>query len=458
MKLTFWNGLDTVGGVQALATGDLGSLVFDLGVVRNPAIAPRVALFNDFVQPRPHNALADYLRAGMAPPLEGLFAVASAADGSEQGVIDPVELHRPLTADLPLVRVHERGTLAVYISHLHDDHMLLLPHVAPDVPIFMEERSAELLAALVAAGELEAVEAPVHGVPPGESFTIGDIECEVIPIDHDVIGASGVIIRGSDATVAYTGDWRNHGSAPSLVEHFADRCRRVGVDVLLTEGSTLGPGQERPQITEPHLVEGLDRLVGGCGGMVAVGFYPRNIERVGAIADIAAAHGRRFLVRPRTAAILYECARMGLIELDIDKRACVLAGTESVLDVPAVSLEDVGRNRDAFVCEMQPDAWSLLLDLAVGPGDVYIHANGAPFGTSDPGWRVLETWMEQLGMPFEVLDSHGHALPHDLEWFVDRVGAGTVVPVHSNDPGRFPTGNHRLVLPERGRRIEFSNG
>ncbi len=127
MKLTFWNGVDTVGGVQVLASGERGSLIFDLGVVRNPHIAPRRALFNDFVRPRPDSVLADYLRAGMAPRLEGLFD-SRYGDGST----DPAVLYSALTADLPLVRTASVGRVAVYVSHLHDDHMALLPFVAPE--------------------------------------------------------------------------------------------------------------------------------------------------------------------------------------------------------------------------------------------------------------------------------------------------------------------------------------
>ncbi|HLT97169.1 MAG TPA: MBL fold metallo-hydrolase [Acidimicrobiia bacterium] len=448
MKLTFWNGVDTVGGVQVLASGERGSLIFDLGVVRNPYIAPRRALFNDFVRPRPDSVLADYLRAGMAPRLEGLFD-SRYGDGST----DPAVLYSALTADLPLVGTASVGRVAVYVSHLHDDHMALLPFVAPEIPVYMSETGRSLHRAMTEAGELQPVEAPITGIGVNETFEVEDLEVEVVPIDHDIIGAAGIIVRSGRATIAYTGDWRRHGTSPHVVDAFADRCREVGVDALLTEASTAGPSP-RPSIGEGELVERLDKLVtAATGGLVWVSFYRRHLERVAAIAEIARGAGRKLAVSERTATLLTHVAEVGLLGSDVLSGLVVYVG-QAPPSVPTVTVGEIQAARDEFLLEIEPSTWPLLLDVGVEADDVYVHVNGAPFGRTDPTWPVLETWLGQLGISHEVLDSHGHASPADLEWLADRIEPGCVIPVHTNHPTHFPGGRHRVVLPQRGGKIE----
>lgn len=459
MRLTFFNGVDTVGGVQILLSAAGGSVQFDLGVVRNPAIAPEAVLFNDFVRPRSSDALRDYLRAGMAPRVEGLYRPAPAATDE---VKDPARLFPPSAADVPLIAAEDRGELAVFVSHAHDDHMELLPYVAPDVAVHVAQATGTYLDALVAAGEVDTPGAPVQALREGESFRAGGIVCEPVAIDHDIPGCAGFIAHTPGGTLAYTGDWRYHGGAPKLVDRFVERCRATEVDVLLTEGSTLVSGPPRPQCTEQELVERFETHLAGATGLVTVGLAARNVERVLAFARVARAHGRRLVLRPGTARILREAQRSGLVATLDDRSVAVLVSDEDgdVLD-PAwevVRPEEVARDRREFVCELAPEAWYLWLDLGAGQGDLHVHANGPPYGPGDPAWCALETWVRHLGMALEVLDSHGHASPADLEWMAREIGPRVVIPVHSNEPALFPAGEYELVLPGRGESIELSVG
>ena len=96
------------------------------------------------------------------------------------------------------------------------------------------------------------------------------------------------------------------------------------------------------------------------------------------------------------------------------------------------------------------------LDMAAGPGDMYVHINGYPHGPADPGWQVLQTWTEKLGNRFEAISSHGHALPVDLQWLVDAVRPGLVVPVHTNAPDSFPASSAPVRSVRRGEELSLS--
>jgi ribonuclease J len=453
MRFTFFNGVDTVGGVQVLLSTASGGLQFDLGVVRNPAIAPSRVLFNDFVHPRGTRALRDYLQAGMAPRIRGLYGPLAPGGG------DPARTYAPIAGDLPLV--DPTGELAVFVSHAHDDHLELLPFVSPTTSVHMASGTAGFHDALVAAGEVDAPGAPIDAVPDGESFVVGDIVCEPLPVDHDIPGCAGFVARTPSGTVAYTGDWRYHGNASKLIDAFVERCRAADIDVLITEGSTLVRDAGRPECSEQELVERFDDELAHRDGLVSVGVAPRNVERISAFAQVAAAHGRRLALRPSTARILWESYVRGIDPSARDHDIVVLYDEDAGDDAVPTAWEtlrpsDVAADRRSFVCDIAPEAWYLWLDLGVGHADVHIHANGSPYGYNDPLWRALETWVGQLGIDLVVLDSHGHAFPRDLEWMAREIAPKVVVPVHTNEPSLFPEGAHELVLPGRGETIERS--
>lgn len=315
----------------------------------------------------------------------------------------------------------------------------------------------DLLRALGAAGDIAAPGHNVQLTDENGSFQVGDIVVEPVDVDHDIPGCAGFIARTPTGTVAYTGDWRYHGNAPKLIDVFVERCRQADVNVLMTEGSTLITGRARPECSEQEVAERFDALLATATGLVTVTPAGRNVERISAFARAAAAHGRRLALSPATARILWESNRLGL-ETSVDDVGMTALALEGELEgLPEawdlVQTEDVAADRSAFVCEISPERWHLWLDLRAGPGDLHVHSNGSPYGQGDPLWQVLETWVGQLGFGLEVLDSHGHAFPRDLEWLAREVAPRVVIPVHSNHPSSFPVGNYRLVHPGRGETI-----
>lgn len=473
--LTFLGGTNTVGGVHVMVSGRTGRLIFDLGVVGNPAIVRRATLFNTLLPPRDRSALLDYLRAGMAPLVENLYdrrhLPTSVAMATER-----LRAEGFLLAAYPLISDTEAAELGVFISHLHEDHMLLLPFIAADVPVFMSQPGARLHGALVSAGAVAATNAEVIGVAPGVSRTVGDLRIEVIEVDHDVPGSAGVLIETPDGSIAYTGDWRLHGRHPELMQAFASRC--AGVDVLITEASTAAPTVSGPvpalapaglpNIPERDIAEPLGKLIAAAKRGVYCSFHERNLERQSEIRDIATANGRTLVLSARTYAIWQQASAAGFDGLDVSRDVAFWADDEpapveqGALGQPSparrgVTPSDVADDPRAFVCELRRWDRPRLLDMAAGPGDVYAYLNGYPHGPADPGWQVLETWIKELGITFEGFSSHGHALPADLQWLVETVRPKMVVPVHTNSPEAFPATSVPVRSVRRGEVFTLSS-
>jgi ribonuclease J len=436
--LTFLGGASTVGGVQILARTSSGCVVFDLGVVGNPGVVLDAALFHEFMSPRPTAPLQDYLRAGMTPLLQGIYDRALLPLNVEE-LTRPLRRPGHVLADREVIDL--RGTpRAVFVSHLHDDHAGLARFVRPEVPVLTSEGSARLWPALVEAGEMVAVPPSLRPMAPRETCTVGDVVLEVVPVDHDIPGASGLLGRTADGSFAYTGDWRGHGSHPEVMERFAERCR--GVDVLVTDASCTGhtPDQVAHQVREPDVAPWFADVLARTRGTAYLAVHPRNLERHEALRRVAVAAGRRVVLDPVVAALWCQVVQHDLVEGSLEGLAVWDAGDGSQLPpgLPRITPSDVADSRDAFVAHLPTRLRPLLLDVGAGPDDTFVHMNGHPFGSADPHWQVLVTWTRMLGMRLEVVSSHGHALPRDLAALVEAVRPRLVVPVHTNAPRCFP--------------------
>lgn len=450
-SLTFFNGTRTVGGVQVLARAGRSALCFDFGATPNPS----ASLFSRACPPPQSGSLPAHLRAGMAPLVEGLYdpAQLAPAGGSVADTCEPMRRDGRLLDGMVLVDDVER--LGVFVSHIHNDHCGLLPFVGPDVPVIMSADGAALHAGMVESGELPPSPACVRGLHNGSRASVGDLDLELLDVDHDLPGAAGFVLAAGDHRVAWTGDWRAHGHAPERMAAFAERA--AGVDLLVTEGTSLAPDSSPVrQISESELIERVDRLLAITDGLAFVTPYPRNLHRLAALRDVAAINGRTLVLSPETMAGWRSAARHGLSAPDPDAQQNPVAvfddGTMSG-DTSGlrVSSDELSRNRNAFLVELQvSDRW-LALAVGAGPGDLLVHCNGNPLGPWDAEWVSLSAWVRTLDIDFTWLNSGGHATPDDLAWFVDAVRPGAVVAVHTSYPELFPrVAGVPLVLPQRG--------
>lgn len=439
-SLTFLGGTDTVGGVQILARSALGALVFDFGVVANPGVVRDAVLFHELLIPREGNALVDYLRAGMAPLIDGLYA-----DEHSRGSVRAAtaQMRQPGHALAGRHVLNLRGLdSAVFVSHLHDDHAGLAQFVDSSTPLLMSAVSAQLHGALVGAGAAAPGATTVRGMASGEPFHLGDMVLEAIPVDHDIPGSSGILVEAPGGRFAYTGDWRAHGSHPEQMVRFAEMCRDV--DVLITEASTVGHSEEvrGRQLREPDVAPWFHDVVRKTAGAVYLVVHSHNIERQEALRQVAVENGRKFVLSPASAKVWSGMAAAGSDLVHFESVFVWAPEHTEIVGPPAlptVTPRDVAANPEAWVAELPTKLRPLLLDTGAGPGDTLVHLNGHPYGTLDPGWRVLTTWARTLGLRLAVASSHGHAFTSDLRELVEAVHPGVVVPVHTNAPNRFPT-------------------
>ncbi|MHB8296836.1 MAG: MBL fold metallo-hydrolase [Acidimicrobiales bacterium] len=412
-KIRFYGGVGSIGSTSFLVEQDGWRALFDLG----PRIPGRDALLRAPVRLPRGRELRARARLGEAPRIDHLYRK-GAVEGLETG---------------------SDGRTAVFVSHGHIDHMGLLGWVDPAIAIHASEGTVRLIDALERSGQgLEGGPARLAALPAGVPVQVGPLSVERHPVDHDVPGASGYLVRCDDGVIAYTGDFRLHGRHGEQSEGFARVA--AGAAALIVECTNLSGGPRTAPAPEAEVERAFELRLERTSGLVLLGVYPRDVDRVEAFIRIAAAHARQVLWPPATAAFLAAYGLHGIRALDDAADAEVRAR-------PA-----------GFVLQTEVASLGTLLDLPLA-GAAYLHANGEPLGPFQPEWDLLQSWLRELDVPFVSIGTSGHASPGDLHDLVETVAPATVYPVHTANPYRLlpPPGTLR-VLPEYGRWYRVGRG
>ena len=301
-QLSFYSGMNTIGGVQIVYGYENMGFVFDLGLAMR-------GLLNDPIKTKAPEGARHYVLTRSAPPLLNLY---------------PAEATRDLT--LPQLQdvwkrseLPQYDNLKVFVSHIHQDHMALLPYVAEGTPIYMSKDAYAVYRAVVASGEYGDTKGTIIALDDLQEITLDDegkVRLKIIEVDHDSPGCSGFILTtASGAKIGFTADWRRHGRHSYRMDRFIEICRSEEVEVLITEGTRLRPDtlfRKPVDRFETDVAVRYSEVIEQAQGLVYVNILARNVERVADIILATKDAGRTLVMDESTAAFWYEANRVGI--------------------------------------------------------------------------------------------------------------------------------------------------
>lgn len=449
-QIRILGGVGTIGGTIVSVEEGGYRVLFDFGT----AYAPSGDFWGHGLHCRSGAAgLRDLIGLGYLPSLDGVYKTGEAETcGLRPGAGDRTQ---------------------IFISHLHLDHMAAVDRVADEVPIWMHTDSLRLYRAVAETGERPSVPSGVRALTWERPVHVGPLRVTAFPVDHDIPGASALLIETSAGTVVYTGDFRLHGSNPDLVHRFAAAAAASDPRILLIEGTRLFPANpERsegpPVLTEPEVASAVAQRAAASTGLALITMYPRNVDRIGAVARAAQALGRRLAV-PAEVAYIYRAMCGDTTPISVYRRwrdqVALAGGTapdwlQEVLTgkIPVVTAQDVKRSPQAFLLQLPFADLSELNDLTPPPGSLFIHSNGEPLGRFDPAYDLLLRWLDRFSIELVHLPSTGHADADALTEVVNRIRPSVLMPIHSLHPDLLSPAGVQRILPERGGCYDVATG
>lgn len=460
-RLSFYGGMNTIGGVQIVyGYADTG-LVFDLGL-------PMGGLFNDRVRTKAPEGARHYLLTRAAPPLPNLYAPEATRDLTLANLRDVWKRE-----ELP-----QYGKLKVFVSHIHQDHMALLPYVAEGTPIYMSKDAYAVYRAVVASGEYPDTPGDIIALDDLQEIALDDegaARLKIVEVDHDTPGCSGFILTTASGTkIGFTADWRRHGRHAYRMDRFIELCRDEKVEILITEGTRLRADtlfRKPADRLELDVAPRYREVAGQAGGLVYVNILARNVERVADIIVATKEAGRRLVMDESTAAFWYEANRVGIAALTGN---AALALAEDVIRVlptinsPAIddglklpyrtlTAAEIVESKSKYAVYLPYYQLPLMAELETmcdrSEPSHYVHADGNPLAPND---ETLLRWLTEFGVQYHYCATGGHAAPQEIGDLAERIGPKTVIPLHSVHPTLFDSRGISRFYPTYGETVQIN--
>ncbi|WP_054956768.1 hypothetical protein [Paenibacillus dakarensis] len=455
-QLTFFGGTGKSGGVQVLFGKGNQALLFDFGVEHSSLLFPTQVTLYEPVNATPGRELRQFLLGGMTAPLMELY------DPDRITELDAAAVRRAWGGrDFP-----HYDQIHLYIGHMHTDHMALLPFAHPDLPVYMSRDSHALFKGMVAGGHSLDTKAQITALDDLSIIDFGEFTVQIIEMDHNATGASGIIIDDGTHTIAYTGDWRRQGKRPERIDRFIELCRDKQIDVLITEGTrlTADPSSVPHQMTEETLLASFSDIVCEAEGLVYLQMSPRDLERMADMISIAAGKGRSIVMEASLAAIWYTAVSEGVTRLEghpaLDIPIQVIdASVPAHLNLPyeMISLEEVAGNKEKYLYFYKFPDLAHMIELEA-LGDLQ---GKSVFIQSDYSVKIehphLAKFLKAYGITGHALSNGGHAHPEALSDLIGRIAPKAVITLHSRFPESQNTRGVKAYDPVKGETVTVSS-
>jgi len=353
----------------------------------------------------------------------------------DSGMMFPGAEHHGVDVVIPdFAFLEQCGTLhGVVLTHAHEDHIGALPYLLAlhDLPVFAPAYARELAGRRLSEHGLRATLKPFPDA--GGTLRVGPFGVEPIPVAHSIPHAFMLALHTPAGTVLHTADFKltpgPAGGETTDLERLS-RLGDAGVLLLLADSTNA----DRPGTTpgEGLAVAGIAEQIDASPRRVLISTFASNVRRVGAVAALAAARGRRVAFVGRSLTTHVEIAeRLGLLRFQPGLRATV----DEAMDLPP-------ERALIFVSGSQGEPMSALSRIAVDkhrsvwlePGDRLIHsARVIPGNEKSVGNlinHVLRRGAEVVTAADAPVHVSGHASGDELGEVFKRVRPRYLVPVH----------------------------
>jgi len=502
--LTFYGGVSEIGGNKILLEVDNTRIFLDFGTSFS-----REDEYFEFPLLRP-SCIEDLFKTGILPKLCGMYKNAG------------LSVNYAFNGTPSLCGEEEKcGIDGILLSHAHVDHYGYLGMLRPDIPIYLSPISRKIIELKNDIREDWQTRVNLDALVPIEKardFDIGNINITRYDVDHSVLGASAFIIRAGDKTIAYTGDMRFHGNTSADSEEFLSACKTTGIDILLCEGTRLGPPSEDEKEVESHALATESEVEQKCrdifsneDGLIIYDASPADMNRMRLVSKVAKDFGRTLVLDSKKAYLsLYMnhpevlCPglpatgefRVALSRLKLNASRYSKYGlpqdlyAESYTDYrqaheAKLLVSQKGKQKDnpELIClpddifiwgplreEILREPGRYLLYTSSGahtllhflPSDgrtvpgIYVYGKAEPFKEEmELSFRRLLKWIELCGLKLEYAHTSGHMYEKDIERLVSEIDPKYILPIHTEHPELFTRWSRDVRIPHIGEILEL---
>jgi len=359
--------------------------------------------------------------------------------------LGPVEMIRLGVAPNPEV---SENAQALYVSHLHLDHVGLLSTTYPLTPIVFPDKDiarATIGAWYEKSPRWLAYVLPKHWDSVSSAKVLGEDKNSVIaiPVSHSAYPALAYMYMGKDAIVFYSGDFRLHPLVqlfPSLEESL----QKLGVDsvdVAIIEGTNIG--NPSSFMTRSGFEETLLNSIKTFDGVI-VSVDPYDLESVLYIYKVAEENQRDIVIASER---IYWMLRVIYEKMPqhINK---TLTTSETSKRPPPIPLNSISLVNEVFkymkkyIIIAEPvHLLEHLRKLKVQGKEIDLTNTIALLLDPEPREtirevenKVLIQWLKMFGVQSQRVRLSGHYQPQQLKQIIQILRPKHLIPIHTEEP------------------------
>jgi len=444
-KLTFYGGVNEIGGNKILLEDKKTRVFFDFG----QSFAFGADYFTSWLAPRAINGLGDYFAFHLLPKISGLYS------------------KEMLTStDLPYT---EPQVNALFLSHAHFDHITHIQFLDPKIPIYVGVGTKLLMESMEETSTFcKYGEHECNKFRTGHKIKVDGITVEPVHVDHSIPAAYGFIIHTSEGSVIYTGDLRLHGPRKYLTEDFVKKARNCDPVALICEGTRMVEREKRKNYSESQVKQHSNGVVSSTDKMVFAMRYSRDLDRFRSFYKVAKKNERKIVISPKTAYLLTKLLddeHLDLPDPMKDKDILVYykrkkSGAFNEKDYYAwerkfmnkmVTHEFVHKNQGKLVMDLDFYQFAELIDIKPTAGGHFIHSMSEPFSEEDIEDQVMHNWIDHFKMSFHQLHASGHLNKDQIVDLINYLQPKRVFPVHTENQQLFKNYCSNVQTIEHGK-------
>ena len=464
-EIVIYSGIDTIGGVIFSVSYGKDRVLLEMGSAYDPV----KDVFDGVVKSRNKNWLADKLRLGIIPKIDGIFRIDDLNGYKE---VIPFE--------------ESDFNTAVFITHLHLDHMAHIGAVAPEIPVYMHKNAQIIERALETVGNgVDTNKREYIDFENEKPIKIGDIEVIPYQTSRKSYCAFSFLVKTPDGKIHWTGDFTLHSEDKDLTLREMEILQNENIDVLFcdctsfmdsvmtlmyenTDPKNIKPSKDIPKdmISDEQYYGSFYEKISTKKGLCVFNFYDREMDEASLFIDWSNKLNKKCCFEPETAYVVYKFLKVSPYVYipdteyyNVDQNDRREWFNELIQNCTIVSLVDIKNNPSGYMVQ---NSYKNIMELFSFPSldATYIHAGGLPIGEFDPAYKKLKLLVDKTGFEYITFfceNYFGHGYPCQVKYFVDAVNPSILIPCHSYNPERLLPKDGVQLLPKNYSKYELKN-
>lgn len=466
VKLTFYGGVNEIGGNKILLEDNNTKIFLDFGM----SFSRRNKFFEEFLTPRSANGIGDFITMGLIPDIPGIYR-------------DDLLEHYGRKPEEPEIQ-------GVILSHAHADHANYISFLHKDIPIYCGETCKHLLEAIDEQSprniECEVlnykkrpiykdeyknppIERTFHTFRTGDKIKIDSLEIEPIHVDHSVPGAYSFIIHTSQGPIIYTGDLRMHGLHAEMTEDFIQKAKENKPIGMITEGTRIDvevTNESEQKVYE----ESIKNIRENKKQLSIVDFNFKDVDRFTTFYNIAKQLNKKLVISFKHACflekyhkdkklktpdsqdeniLLLKPKRLTGTYIDEDYNEWYIKKRLKYSNI--ITAEEIAEKPSQYIVVLNFYYFNQLIDLKPY-GGVYIHSLSEPFNEEmEISYDRMMNWINFFKLRFVQAHCSGHITGGDLKKLIKKIKPRKLYPIHTEHPELFKKLDIPINIVEEGK-------